>query len=95
MLNLLKCCYGEEEHGETCCLVTDGQNQAYMHCPVFDWEECRFGLKVAGCGTCEHAAAMTVDDDGNRLVDCSANELQMYSPYATECKHWEKTFGKN
>lgn len=42
------------------------------------------------CDTCIHKAAESVDNDGNRIVDCDANVWQMYSPFAEECKHWEK-----
>lgn len=42
------------------------------------------------CDTCAYKAAESEDADGNRIVDCDINELQMYSPYAEECKHWEK-----
>ena len=43
------------------------------------------------CDTCMHKAAETVDQDGARMVDCELNEMQMYSPFASECKHWEKS----
>lgn len=43
------------------------------------------------CDTCVHKADETVDVDGSRMVDCDANDLQMYSPWAGECKHWEKS----
>lgn len=42
------------------------------------------------CDSCAHKAAESVDDQGNRIVDCDANDLQMYSPFAGECVHWEK-----
>lgn len=42
------------------------------------------------CDTCEHKADESKDEEGNRIVDCEANELQMYSPFADDCKHWEK-----
>ena len=42
------------------------------------------------CDTCIHKRSESEDADGNRIVDCEANELQMYSPWAEECKHWEK-----
>lgn len=42
------------------------------------------------CDTCIHKQDESVDADGNRIVDCEANELQMFSPYAEECAHWEK-----
>lgn len=45
---------------------------------------------VKNCDTCAHKAAESVDEEGRRIVDCDANELQMYSPFAEECKHWEK-----
>lgn len=42
------------------------------------------------CDTCAHKSAESVDENGGRIVDCDANQLQMYSPYAEDCKHWEK-----
>jgi len=89
MNTLVKCRYGEEGLGPACCLVDDGQAQSHVRCAVYDWEECPFGKKVEGCGTCAHTSDMTLVDEA-RMVDCDANERQMYSPYATECKHWEK-----
>lgn len=46
------------------------------------------------CDTCAHKAAESVDVDGGRIVDCEINELQMYSPFADECKHWERAIGE-
>jgi len=43
-----------------------------------------------GCDTCAHKSAESVDNDGNRIVDCDINDLQMYSPLVDECIHWEK-----
>ena len=42
------------------------------------------------CDTCAYNGAESEDADGNRIVDCDINEFQMYSPFAEECKHWEK-----
>lgn len=42
------------------------------------------------CDTCEHKQAESRDENGDRIVDCDENELQMYSPFADECVHWEK-----
>ena len=42
------------------------------------------------CDTCAHKGMESQDEDGNRTVDCLANPLQMFAPYAEECKHWEK-----
>ena len=42
------------------------------------------------CDNCAYKAAESKDEDGNRIVDCEINEFQMYSPFAEECKHWEK-----
>ena len=42
------------------------------------------------CDTCEHKSAESVDADGSRMVDCEINDLQMYSPWVDECKHWER-----
>ena len=52
------------------------------------------------CGTCAHRAAETIDPgipegEENRMVDCDANELQMYSPWVDECKHWEKALDEH
>ncbi|MBR2684337.1 MAG: hypothetical protein IKE22_13850 [Atopobiaceae bacterium] len=48
-------------------------------------------MKEKSCNTCAHKSAETVDSDGvTRMVDCEINELQMYSPWVDECKHWEK-----
>jgi len=40
------------------------------------------------CETCGHMVAESKDENGNRIVDCEANEWQLYAPYAEECKHW-------
>lgn len=90
---LVKCGYGEEELGAECCLRGEGELAGYRRCPVFDWEECPFGKRVEGCGTCEHTEAMSIDWRGERIVDCGANGLQMYAPYATHCKRWERAIG--
>ena len=42
------------------------------------------------CDTCIHKSAESLDPNGGRIVDCDANELQMYSPFVEECKHWER-----
>ena len=42
------------------------------------------------CDTCAHKGMESRDEEGNRIVNCDANELQMFAPYAEECKHWEK-----
>ena len=42
------------------------------------------------CDTCIHKAAESVDENDEKIVDCDINELQMYSPFADECRHWEK-----
>lgn len=42
------------------------------------------------CDTCIHKAGESRDEDDGRIVDCDINEFQMYSPWAEECKHWEK-----
>lgn len=47
------------------------------------------------CDTCAHKSAESVDDEGNRIVDCDANDLQMYSPWAEDCKHWEKSLAQD
>ena len=87
-VTLERCRYGEEELGMECCQV-DG---ALVPCPVFDREECPFGKKVGGCGTCAHCGDMTFVDE-ERMVACDVNEFQMYAPYATECRHWERALG--
>lgn len=95
MAKLVKCRYGEleGEGRENCCLRSCCDGAEYGRCPVFDWEACPFGKRVEGCGTCANAVGMTLDEDGGRMVDCGANDMQMYSPYATECKHWERAIG--
>jgi len=56
-------------------------------------------MKDMSCGTCAHKSAETVDpsvtEGEARMVDCELNELQMYSPWADECKHWEKAVGED
>lgn len=49
-----------------------------------------------GCETCAHPGAWTEDGEGNRMVDCELNELQMYQPAVTDydCKHWERARGE-
>ena len=46
------------------------------------------------CDTCANKNAESVDENGGRIVDCAVNELQMYSTFAEECKHWEKALGE-
>lgn len=43
-----------------------------------------------GCDTCAHKVAESVDPDGNRIVDCEANEYQLYAPLVDECVHYSK-----
>ena len=86
----VRCDYGNDELGEECCLQSGVGELVYRRCPVFDWEECPYGKKVKGCGTCAHSSAMTMSPEGERWVNCDVNEMQMYAPYATDCKHWEK-----
>ena len=52
-------------------------------------------MKDKSCDTCAHMAAGSVDPDGARIVDCDINELQMYSPWADDCKHWEKALDED
>lgn len=47
-------------------------------------------MKDKNCDNCAHKAAESRDENDERIVDCDANELQMYQPFAEECKHWEK-----
>jgi len=42
------------------------------------------------CDTCAHKEMESVDDNGNRIVDCDENEFQLFAPFAEDCKHWEK-----
>lgn len=42
------------------------------------------------CDTCAYKQAESVDEDGKRTVDCIANVLQMYQPYADDCKKWRE-----
>ena len=48
-------------------------------------------MKERSCDTCIHKTAESRGPDGHRIVDCEINEFQMYSPFAEECRHWEKT----
>lgn len=90
---LLKCSYGCDENGYDVCQVECCGEEKAVRCAVYDGEGCPFGKRVEGCGTCAHVGAMSEDDGGLRIVDCELNELQMYAPYATECKHWERALG--
>lgn len=47
-------------------------------------------MEAKTCDTCSHKEAETKDAAGNRMVSCELNEMQMYFPFAIECKHWEK-----
>ena len=40
------------------------------------------------CDTCGYKEAETVDHEGARMVDCAANERQLYAPYAEDCVKW-------
>ena len=44
------------------------------------------------CDNCEHATIFSEDASGNRIVDCAANEFQLFSPAVEDydCKRWEK-----
>lgn len=42
------------------------------------------------CDTCIHKEMESKDQDGNRIVDCGANESQIFAPFASDCVHWEK-----
>ena len=42
------------------------------------------------CDTCAHKSAESVDENDERIVDCDINDFQMYSPWVSECKHWER-----
>lgn len=42
------------------------------------------------CDTCAHKVGESRDEQGERIIDCGINEFQMYSPYASDCKRWEK-----
>lgn len=46
------------------------------------------------CDTCAHKEMDSKDADGNRIVECGINEFQIFSPFAEECKHWEKAVGE-
>jgi hypothetical protein len=43
-----------------------------------------------GCDTCIYKAAESVDENGNRIVDCEINEYQLYAPLVDECVHYSK-----
>ena len=47
------------------------------------------------CDTCAHKTAETRDEADNRMVECELNDMQMYFPFALECKHWEKAPSKD
>ena len=51
-------------------------------------------MKEKSCSTCMHKSAESIDpsitEGENRIVDCDVNELQMYSPWVDDCKHWEE-----
>ncbi len=47
-------------------------------------------MEAKNCDTCAYKAAESRDADDNRIIDCEINEFQMDSPFAEECKHWEK-----
>jgi len=40
------------------------------------------------CDTCGNKFMESKDDQGKRIVDCSANDLQIFQPYAEDCKKW-------
>lgn len=44
--------------------------------------------KKRECDTCAWKRAESKDGDGRRTVDCAANSLQLYQPYAEGCKKW-------
>ena len=46
------------------------------------------------CDDCAHVNGVSMDEDGNVIIDCELNEFQMYAPRAEECKHWEKALGE-
>ena len=88
---LVKCEYGERdgEAFEMCCLRRSGDLTVYYACDLVYGDPCPYGKRYKSCDTCAHKSADTVGDDG-RMVDCDANDMQMYSPFAMECVHWEK-----
>ena len=47
------------------------------------------------CDTCAYKGMESEDADGNRIVDCGINDLQMFSPWTDECKHWEKALSED
>ena len=47
------------------------------------------------CDTCAYKGMESEDADGNRIVDCDINDLQMFSPWTDECKHWEKALSED
>ena len=48
-------------------------------------------MEERNCDTCAYKGMESKDEDGNRIVNCDANELQMFSPFAEDCVHWEKS----
>ena len=43
------------------------------------------------CDNCAYKADESKDENGNRIIDCAANEHQLFAPFAEECKHWTPT----
>ena len=52
-------------------------------------------MEERSCDTCAHKAAETADENGKRMVDCDINGFQMYSPFAEECKRWERAVAED
>ena len=42
------------------------------------------------CDNCVHKEMESLDPNGNRIVDCDANEFQIFMPFAEDCVRWEK-----
>ena len=51
-------------------------------------------MKEKSCDTCACKRMESVDEEGNRIVDCAANVRQMFAPFAEECKHWRAKLEK-
>ena len=50
-------------------------------------------MSEKGCDTCMYKRAESRDEDGKRIVDCAANDMQMYSPLVGECVKWSAKLG--
>jgi len=47
------------------------------------------------CDTCAYKGMESEDAAGERIVDCEINDLQMFSLWVDDCKHWEKALDQD